>query len=61
MINKNADIIVSNDVSRKDIGFDSNQNEVVLISKDGEEHVEKSNKRDISVAICNYISNKFFK
>jgi len=61
LINKNADIIVSNDVSRKDIGFDSNQNEVVLISKDGEKHVEKSSKRDISVAICDYISNKFFK
>ncbi|BBE30129.1 DNA/pantothenate metabolism flavoprotein [Tepiditoga spiralis] len=61
LINKNADIIVSNDVSRKDIGFDSNQNEVVLISKDGEKHVEKSSKRDISVAICNYISSKFSK
>jgi phosphopantothenoylcysteine decarboxylase/phosphopantothenate--cysteine ligase len=32
---KNADVIVANDVSDASIGFDSGQNEVVVIARDG--------------------------
>jgi phosphopantothenoylcysteine decarboxylase/phosphopantothenate--cysteine ligase len=32
---KNADLIVANDVSDRSIGFDSDQNEVVIITRDG--------------------------
>ena len=33
--NKKLDLIVANDVSREDLGFDSDQNQVILIWKDG--------------------------
>ena len=44
---KGCDLVVANDVSRKDIGFDSNDNEVLLVypehskplPKDGKEHL----------------------
>lgn len=35
LINKKADIIAANDVSRNDIGFDSDYNEMTLFFKDG--------------------------
>jgi len=34
---KDCDIVAANDVSRRDIGFDSSQNELVLYFKDGRE------------------------
>ena len=36
---KNADLVVFNDVGRADIGFDAADNEVVLVSRDGERTV----------------------
>jgi phosphopantothenoylcysteine decarboxylase/phosphopantothenate--cysteine ligase len=48
---KNADLVVYNDVSRADIGFDATQNEVVLVSCDGERRVPKASKREIAAAI----------
>ena len=39
---KNADLVVFNDVSRADIGFDAAENEVVLVSRDGDRHVPKA-------------------
>ena len=41
---KNADLVVYNDVSRTDIGFDSKDNEVVLITREGEKRVAKAPK-----------------
>jgi phosphopantothenoylcysteine decarboxylase/phosphopantothenate--cysteine ligase len=35
LVSKNADLIVANDVSDPSIGFDSDQNEVVVIARDG--------------------------
>lgn len=43
LLRKNLDMIVVNDVSRPDIGFDSDHNEVILISRDGD--VEKTPRR----------------
>jgi phosphopantothenoylcysteine decarboxylase/phosphopantothenate--cysteine ligase len=48
---KGANLFVFNDVSRTDIGFDSPDNEVVLISKSGERRIGKAPKRRIAVAI----------
>ncbi|KAF2956373.1 bifunctional phosphopantothenoylcysteine decarboxylase/phosphopantothenate--cysteine ligase CoaBC [Marinitoga sp. 38H-ov] len=57
LVEKNCDIIVANDVSKKDIGFDSNLNEVYIINKLGDvTHVEKNTKKFISINIINYIS-----
>jgi phosphopantothenoylcysteine decarboxylase/phosphopantothenate--cysteine ligase len=48
---KGANLFVFNDVSRTDIGFDSPDNEVVLISESGERRIGKAPKRRIAVAI----------
>ncbi|MBA2361391.1 MAG: bifunctional phosphopantothenoylcysteine decarboxylase/phosphopantothenate--cysteine ligase CoaBC [Actinobacteria bacterium] len=48
---KNADLVVYNDVARKDIGFESPDNEVVLISEAGERKVEKAPKARIAAEI----------
>jgi phosphopantothenoylcysteine decarboxylase/phosphopantothenate--cysteine ligase len=37
LLRKNADLIVANDVSDASIGFDSDQNEVLVIARDGSE------------------------
>ncbi len=53
---KNCDLLVVNDVSRRDIGFESDENQVVLITPDGEEQeTGKTGKRDISRTIWDKI------
>ncbi len=49
---KKADIIAANDVSRKDIGFDSMDNEITLFFADGNvTHTGKQSKQDIAKII----------
>ena len=48
---KNADLVVFNDVSRADIGFDAAENEVVLVTRDGDRQVPKGSKAAIAAAI----------
>ncbi|MGZ4354061.1 MAG: bifunctional phosphopantothenoylcysteine decarboxylase/phosphopantothenate--cysteine ligase CoaBC [Gaiellaceae bacterium] len=48
---KNVDLVVYNDVARDDIGFDAENNEVVLISAAGERHVPLAPKRLIAAAV----------
>jgi phosphopantothenoylcysteine decarboxylase/phosphopantothenate--cysteine ligase len=52
---KGLDLIVLNDVSRSDIGFDSPDNEVVLVSRDGDEPVAKADKRAIAGRILDRV------
>jgi phosphopantothenoylcysteine decarboxylase/phosphopantothenate--cysteine ligase len=52
---KNADLVVFNDVGRSDIGFDSTENEVVLISRDGEREVPKAAKAAVAAAILDEV------
>jgi phosphopantothenoylcysteine decarboxylase / phosphopantothenate---cysteine ligase len=52
---KNADLVVYNDVSRGDIGFESAENEVVLVSRLGERTVAKAPKPAIAVAILDEV------
>jgi phosphopantothenoylcysteine decarboxylase/phosphopantothenate--cysteine ligase len=48
---KRVDLVVYNDVSRGDIGFDAGDNEVVLITAAGERTVAKAPKDQIAAAI----------
>jgi phosphopantothenoylcysteine decarboxylase/phosphopantothenate--cysteine ligase len=49
MESKGADLIVVNDVSRSDIGFDSSENEILLITREGgTESVSRRSKRDVA-------------
>ncbi|MFL5964463.1 MAG: bifunctional phosphopantothenoylcysteine decarboxylase/phosphopantothenate--cysteine ligase CoaBC [Gaiellaceae bacterium] len=52
---KNADLVVFNDVSRSDIGFDSTENEVVLVARDGERTVPRAAKAAIASAILDEV------
>ena len=56
--NKRLDLIVANDVSNKEIGFDSNENEVTLITNTEEKVLEKQNKKKISKKIIDFISSE---
>jgi phosphopantothenoylcysteine decarboxylase/phosphopantothenate--cysteine ligase len=48
---KNVDLVVYNDVSRSDIGFDATENEVVLVTHETELQVAKASKAAIATAI----------
>ncbi len=52
---KNVDLVVYNDVGREDIGFDSAENEVTLISRAGERLVAKAPKRQIAAAVLDEV------
>jgi len=54
--NKRADLIVFNDVGRADIGFDAAENEVVLVSAEGERRIEKAAKERIAAAILDEVA-----
>jgi len=45
---KECDLIVANDVSRTDIGFDSNANEILLVSAEGERPLPKASKSELA-------------
>jgi phosphopantothenoylcysteine decarboxylase/phosphopantothenate--cysteine ligase len=48
---KRVDLVVYNDVGRDDIGFDADENEVVLVTASGERRVGKAPKDRIAAAI----------
>ena len=58
---KNADLFVYNDVSRPDIGFDSVENEVVVVSENGDRHVAKAPKRVVAAAVLDEVERLLSK
>lgn len=53
---KGCDFIVANDISRKDIGFDSNENEVCILDKNlNEFKINKTSKTIVAEKIIEYI------
>ena len=52
---KNADLFVFNDVSRADIGFDSADNEVVVVSANGDRTVIRAPKRVVAAAVLDEV------
>jgi phosphopantothenoylcysteine decarboxylase/phosphopantothenate--cysteine ligase len=55
LTNKGGNLFVYNDVSRSDIGFESDWNEVVLITPAGETVVSRRSKEDCAVAILDQV------
>jgi len=51
LADKKVDLVVYNDVSRTDIGFDATDNEVVLITRAGERRIAKAPKSRIAAAV----------
>tara|TARA_A100001011_G_C14293111_1_gene837145 strand:- start:728 stop:1954 length:1227 start_codon:yes stop_codon:yes gene_type:complete len=57
--NKNADWIIANDVSKKDIGFNKDYNEVTIIETSGQvSRIKKNKKSFIASIISEKIMNK---
>ena len=56
LVLKNADLVVANDVSRKDIGFEVDENEVVIIDRQGGEVASgKLSKRKLADLILDRV------
>ncbi len=55
LTDKNVDLVVYNDVGRDDVGFESDDNEVVLVSHNGERTVAKAPKPAIARAILDEV------
>ena len=45
-------------MAREDIGFDSSDNEVVLVAADGERRIEKAPKERIASAILDEVASR---
>ena len=59
LADKNVDLVVYNDVGRTDIGFDSQENEVTLITADGDRLVARAPKPVVAVAVLDEIERLF--
>lgn len=53
---KRLDAVVVNDVSRDDIGFDSLDNEVTIVTVAGERTVARATKREVAAAVLDEVS-----
>jgi phosphopantothenoylcysteine decarboxylase/phosphopantothenate--cysteine ligase len=58
---KQVDLVVYNDVSRDDIGFDAAENEVIVISDAGERSVAKAPKREVAAAVLDEVERLLSK
>jgi phosphopantothenoylcysteine decarboxylase/phosphopantothenate--cysteine ligase len=52
---KNVDLVVYNDVGRAGIGFDADDNEVVLLTRAGEREVPRAPKTEIATAVLDEV------
>jgi phosphopantothenoylcysteine decarboxylase/phosphopantothenate--cysteine ligase len=57
LANKGGNLFVYNDVSRSDIGFDSEDNELVLLTARGERLVGKRTKEECAVVILDEVAS----
>jgi phosphopantothenoylcysteine decarboxylase/phosphopantothenate--cysteine ligase len=55
LTDKGVDLVVYNDVSRDDIGFDSPDNEVVIVGRNGERRVGKAPKSRVAAEILDEV------
>ena len=52
---KHLDAVVVNDISRADIGFDVEQNEVTVVTADGAERVPRASKARVAAAVLDAV------
>ena len=55
LISKGLDLIVANDVSKSDIGFDSDFNEVNVYTKEEKKYFQKSTKSLLAIKLINLL------
>lgn len=56
---KNLDMIAANDVSQKDIGFNSEENALIVYWQDGEKLLPKSSKNQIAVKLLETVAERY--
>ena len=56
-LNKQCDLIIGNDISRSDIGFDSSENEVLLVYPDRSESLPKDTKEHLAFHLIEIIED----
>jgi phosphopantothenoylcysteine decarboxylase/phosphopantothenate--cysteine ligase len=56
LVRKGSDLIVFNDVSRSDIGFDAPENEVVLVSAADDRRIQRASKERIAGEIMDVVA-----
>lgn len=52
---KGVDALVVNDISREDIGFEADTNEVTILTAGGEQHVARADKRQVAEAVLDTV------
>jgi phosphopantothenoylcysteine decarboxylase/phosphopantothenate--cysteine ligase len=52
---KGLDIVVVNDISRGDIGFEADSNEVVIVTADGERSIPRTLKEQVADAVLDAV------
>ncbi|MBJ7537940.1 bifunctional phosphopantothenoylcysteine decarboxylase/phosphopantothenate--cysteine ligase CoaBC [Marinomonas transparens] len=55
LVKKGLDIIIANDVSRTDIGFNQDQNQVTVITKDNTWSPSKAAKKELATQLVSFI------
>ena len=58
LINKNLDLVIANDVSNKSIGFNSDDNQVTLISSKETETLPLMSKASLAKHLIEYVANR---
>jgi phosphopantothenoylcysteine decarboxylase/phosphopantothenate--cysteine ligase len=57
LVRKALDAVVVNDISRADIGFDSEENEVTIVLAAGEREVGRRPKAEVAAAILDEVEH----
>ena len=60
LIKKQCDAIILNDISQTEIGLNADENEVLLITKNRTEKIEKNTKQIVAEKIIDELVNNFF-
>jgi phosphopantothenoylcysteine decarboxylase/phosphopantothenate--cysteine ligase len=55
LADKNLDLVVYNDVASPGIGFDAPENEVTLVTRDGERQLPRASKERIAAGIVDEV------
>ena len=56
LVRKGLDLVIANDVSQSDIGFNADQNEVILVGPNGELPLPKAGKSKLAEQLISHIS-----
>ena len=58
---KGVDLVVGNDISKEGIGFGADENEVYIVSPEGERFIARASKREVARAILNELETEIKK